>query len=62
MKSPYEEGRNAYFTNVAQENNPYQSMSNDWFDWDRGFYDAKQEDWEDTYEKIDVGDVAQRYC
>ena len=49
MNTPYNIGVNAYQNGFHESNNPYPEMSDDYFDWSRGYYDAKQEDWEDTY-------------
>jgi hypothetical protein len=42
----YREGRTAFEDNYELADNPYPSLSADWHDWQRGWCDASEDDWE----------------
>ncbi|OAJ67737.1 hypothetical protein [Gluconobacter cerinus] len=40
----YRDGAAAYHAGVSEANNPYQHPSNDFFQWQRGFLEARADD------------------
>jgi len=42
----YREGRTAFEDNYELGDNPHPALSADWHDWQRGWCDANNDDWE----------------
>ncbi|WP_181885382.1 hypothetical protein [Trinickia dinghuensis] len=53
MEDPsYAAGRQAYEYGCPLSDNPYEALSADWHDWQRGWCDAQEDDFEDFHPGI----------